>query len=129
MHKRKEDGLVVVVDDGARGCRYCEMRTARRSLLIPREANVMRKCDGCLDRLGAICALSVWILARSERWFRPVHDELRANMARRDQIAPLPSASFTHLTSLLNRIRKRDPQQRACGRRAIAADGKEVRHA
>ncbi len=51
MHKRKEDGLVVVDDSVCVGCRYCEMRCPYGAPQFDTQANVMRKCDGCLDRL------------------------------------------------------------------------------
>ncbi len=110
MHKRKEDGLVVVDDSVCVGCRYCEMRCPYGAPQFDTQANVMRKCDGCLDRLEnnlrPICVDS----ARSERWISALSMNYGQNMARRIKSRRCLQRRSPILTSLLNRIRKRDPR-------------------
>lgn len=109
MHKRKEDGLVVVDDSVCVGCRYCEMRCPYGAPQFDTQANVMRKCDVLTD-WRTICALFVWILARSERWISALSMNYGQNMARRIKSRRYLRRRSPILTSLLNRIRKRDPR-------------------
>lgn len=126
MHKRKEDGLVVVDDSVCVGCRYCEMRCPYGAPQFDTQANVMRKCDGCLDRLeNNLRPVCVDSCPQRALDFGPV-DELRAKYGTENQIAPLPSASFTHP----NLIIKPHPKARPTGdTEGAIMNIREVRHA
>lgn len=102
MHKREEDGLVIVNQDVCIGCRYCEMRCPYGAPQFDDEKNVMSKCDGCLDRLeqglNPVCVDSCPQRAIE---FGPI-DELRAKYGNQCDIAPLPSSSLTHPNLIIN---------------------------
>lgn len=95
MHKRKQDGLVVVNQDVCIGCRYCEMRCPYGAPQYDHQKRVMSKCDGCYERvaegLKPVCVESC-----------PQHaldfDEigkLRKRYGNERNIAPLPNAELT----------------------------------
>lgn len=52
MHKREEDGLVVVNQDLCVGCRYCEMRCPYGAPQFDAKKKLMTKCDGCYQRVA-----------------------------------------------------------------------------
>ncbi|OED42986.1 dimethylsulfoxide reductase, chain B [Endozoicomonas sp. (ex Bugula neritina AB1)] len=95
MHKRKEDGLVVVDKDVCVGCRYCEMACPYGAPQYDAEKKHMTKCDGCFDRVtvgkSPICIESCPLRALD---FGPI-DELRAKYGDRADIAPLPDPKLT----------------------------------
>lgn len=95
MHKRDEDGLVVVDKDVCVGCRYCEMACPYGAPQYNAEKKHMTKCDGCFDRVAIgkkpICIESCPLRALD---FGPV-DELRAKYGDRADIAPLPDPKLT----------------------------------
>lgn len=95
MHKRKQDGLVVVNQDVCIGCRYCEMRCPYGAPQYDHQKRVMSKCDGCYERvaegLKPVCVESC-----------PQHaldfDEigkLSKRYGNERNIAPLPNAELT----------------------------------
>lgn len=51
MHKREEDGIVLVNDEVCIGCRYCEMRCPYGAPQFDHHRKVMTKCDGCYERV------------------------------------------------------------------------------
>ncbi len=95
MHKREEDGLVVVDQDICVGCRYCEMACPYGAPQYDAEKKHMTKCDGCYEliRKGVkpICVSSCPLRALD---FGPI-DELRKKYGESADIAPLPSSSLT----------------------------------
>lgn len=95
MHKRKEDGLVVVNQDVCVGCRYCEMRCPYGAPQFDAEKKVMSKCDGCYQRVAEgkkpVCVESCPQRALD-------FDEisvLREKYGNENAIAPLPDSSLT----------------------------------
>ena len=96
MHKREDNGIVLVNQDVCIGCRYCEMRCPYGAPQFDQEKKVMSKCDGCLDRLleglNPICMDSCPQRAIE---FGSI-DELRAKYGSACDIAPLPSSQLTH---------------------------------
>ncbi|WGL99448.1 dimethylsulfoxide reductase subunit B [Arsenophonus sp. aPb] len=52
MHKRAEDGLVVVNQDVCVGCRYCELRCPYGAPQFDVNKKLMSKCDGCYQRVA-----------------------------------------------------------------------------
>ena len=52
MHKREEDGLVVVDNTVCVGCRYCEMACPYGAPQFNPVKKVMSKCDGCYERVA-----------------------------------------------------------------------------
>ena len=95
MHKRKEDGLVVVNQDACVGCRYCEMRCPYGAPQFDAEKKVMSKCDGCFERVAEgkkpVCVDSCPQRALD-------FDEiqvLRERYGQQNAIAPLPNPSMT----------------------------------
>jgi anaerobic dimethyl sulfoxide reductase subunit B (iron-sulfur subunit) len=49
MHKRAEDGLVVVDQDVCIGCKYCTWSCPYSAPQYLEEKGVVGKCDGCVD--------------------------------------------------------------------------------
>ncbi|SQI44473.1 DMSO reductase iron-sulfur subunit [Leminorella richardii] len=95
MHKRPQDGLVVVNQEVCIGCRYCELRCPYGAPQFDPVKKVMSKCDGCFDRvekgLSPICVDSCPQRALE---FGEI-GELRAKYGTANEVAPLPSASLT----------------------------------
>lgn len=96
MHKRKEDGIVLVDQDVCIGCRYCEMRCPYGAPQFDEDKGVMSKCDFCLDRLqeglNPICVDSCPQRAIEYGEI----SELRAKYGDNADVAPLPSSEMTH---------------------------------
>ncbi|SDH76634.1 anaerobic dimethyl sulfoxide reductase subunit B (DMSO reductase iron-sulfur subunit) [Vibrio xiamenensis] len=96
MHKREEDGLVVVNQDVCIGCRYCEMRCPYGAPQFDEQKQVMAKCDGCYEYVARgeqpICVQSCPQRALD---FGDIN-ELRKKYGSANEVAPLPKA---HLTS------------------------------
>ncbi len=95
MHKRAEDGLVVVNQDVCIGCRYCEMRCPYGAPQYDEEKKVMAKCDGCYEYVAKgekpICVASCPQRALD---FDEI-ETLRAKYGTQAEIAPLPKAHLT----------------------------------
>lgn len=109
MHKRANDGLVVVNQDVCIGCRYCEMACPYGAPQFDAEKKVMTKCDGCYDRVEAgkmpICIDSCPLRALD---FGPI-EELRARYGNEADIAPLPDSSLTSPSLVLKANRNAKP--------------------
>ena len=95
MHKRQEDGLVVVNQDICIGCRYCEMRCPYGAPHYDHQKRVMSKCDGCYERvsqgLKPVCVESCPQRALD---FDEI-GKLRELYGHECDIAPLPSSELT----------------------------------
>ncbi len=111
MHKREQDGLVVVNQDICVGCRYCELRCPYGAPQFDEKKQLMTKCDGCFDRvekgLQPTCVESCPQRALD---FGPI-DELRQRYGSENAIAPLPDPSLTRP----NLIVKPHPSARPTG--------------
>lgn len=126
MHKREQDGLVVVNQDVCIGCRYCEMRCPYGAPQYDHVKKVMSKCDGCFDRLehglNPVCMDSCPQRAIE---FGPI-DELRQKYGNKCDIAPLPSSELTHPNLIIKPHSKAVSNQDAQGE---LQNPKEVKHA
>ena len=95
MHKRSEDGLVVVDEDLCIGCKACAMACPYGAPQYDSRKGHMTKCDGCYQRVGEgkkpVCVESCPLRALD---FGPI-DELRAKYGALAAVAPLPSSKFT----------------------------------
>ncbi|MFV0481100.1 MAG: DMSO/selenate family reductase complex B subunit [Campylobacteraceae bacterium] len=95
MHKRKEDGLVVINEDTCVGCGYCAMRCPYGAPQFNKVTKVMTKCDGCMERvaegLPPVCVQSCPQRALD---FGDI-SELRKKYGNENNIAPLPNAMLT----------------------------------
>lgn len=95
MHKRAEDGLVLVNQDLCIGCRYCEMRCPYGAPQFHPEKKVMSKCDGCYERvaqgLKPVCVDSCPVRALD---FDDI-EILRQKHGAQNAIAPLPNPQLT----------------------------------
>ncbi len=109
MHKRANDGLVVVDGNVCVGCRYCEMACPYGAPQYDAEKKVMTKCDGCYDRVEVgkmpICVGSCPMRALD---FGPM-DALRARYGTEADIAPLPNSSLTGPSLVLKANRSAKP--------------------
>lgn len=105
MHKREEDGLVVVDQGECIGCRYCEMACPYGAPQFDRKRKVMSKCHGCFDRIE-MSRKPICVEACPQRAldFGPI-DEQRAKYGNNASIAPLPSQDLTN-ASLVIKINK-----------------------
>ncbi|MCG3748440.1 dimethylsulfoxide reductase subunit B [Vibrio cincinnatiensis] len=95
MHKRQEDGLVVVDQEVCIGCRYCEMRCPYGAPQFDEQKKVMSKCDGCYQRvaqgLKPVCVESCPQRALD---FDEI-EILRAKYGNTNAVAPLPDPRLT----------------------------------
>lgn len=95
MHKRSEDGLVVVDTDICIGCKSCAMACPYGAPQYNARKGHMTKCDGCYERvaegLKPVCVESCPLRALD---FAPL-EELRERYGTLDEVAPLPPSSFT----------------------------------
>ncbi|WP_058910077.1 DMSO/selenate family reductase complex B subunit [Entomohabitans teleogrylli] len=111
MHKREQDGLVVVNQEVCVGCRYCEMRCPYGAPQFDADKKVMAKCDGCYDRveqgLPPVCVESCPQRALD---FGPI-GELRKRYGAQNAFAPLPDPALTRP----NLIVKPHPSARPTG--------------
>lgn len=95
MHKREEDGFVVVNQDVCVGCRYCEMRCPYGAPQFDSEKKVMSKCHGCFDRV-AVGKLPICVQSCPQRALDfGLIEELRAKYPGSADVAPLPSSTLT----------------------------------
>lgn len=96
MHKRKEDGLVVVDQTLCVGCRYCELRCPYGAPQYDEKRHVMSKCDGCYERVGqGLNPVCVDSCPQRALEFDDI-TVLRAKYGNENAIAPLPDPTFTH---------------------------------
>lgn len=116
MHKREEDGLVVVNQDLCVGCRYCEMRCPYGAPQFDAKKKLMTKCDGCYQRVVAgdkpVCVESCPQRALD-------FDEitlLRDKYGEENAIAPLPYAHLTHPNLVIKSHRDAKPSGDTSGR-------------
>ncbi|MGI9276341.1 MAG: DMSO/selenate family reductase complex B subunit [Endozoicomonas sp.] len=116
MHKREQDGLVVVDSKTCVGCRYCEMACPYGAPQYDAEKKHMTKCDGCFERVEEgkqpICVGSCPLRALE---FGPV-EELRAKYGDRAEMAPLPAASLTKPNLVIKASRQTRPSGDTTGR-------------
>lgn len=95
MHKRAEDGLVVVDQSKCLGCRLCEQACPYAAPQFNEDLGVMSKCDMCEDLLAQ--GLNPACVDSCPQRALAVGDleELRAKYGAVDAIEPLPKASYT----------------------------------
>lgn len=95
MHKRDDNGLVLVDQNKCVGCKYCAMRCPYGAPQFDTEKNVMSKCDGCIDRLeqgfNPVCVDSCPQRAIE---FGDI-TELRQKYGMQCDVAPLPDSRLT----------------------------------
>ena len=109
MHKRDEDGLVIVNQDVCVGCRYCEMACPYGAPQYDAEKRVMSKCDGCYSRIvmgrKPICVESCPMRALD---FDRI-EVLRERYGDDNEIAPLPSSDQTEPSLVVKKNRSARP--------------------
>lgn len=95
MHKRDEDGFVVVDEDVCIGCQHCSNACPYGAPQFNKEAGHMTKCDGCYERVAEgkqpMCVESCPLRALE---FGEIHI-LREKYGTNADVAPLPSSSLT----------------------------------
>lgn len=95
MHKRQEDGFVVVNEDVCIGCKTCAMACPYGAPQYSEEKGHMTKCDGCYERvaqgLNPVCVDSCPLRALD---FGPI-EELRKKYGDNANCVPLPDSSIT----------------------------------
>ncbi|MCG9745962.1 MULTISPECIES: DMSO/selenate family reductase complex B subunit [Shewanella] len=117
MHKRKEDGLVLVQESLCIGCESCSRACPYDAPQIDVERKVMTKCDGCLDRLKEgkkpICVEGCPLRALDF----DTMENLRAKYGEGDgHFAPLPSPSITSPNLIVKAAKKAQPSGAGNGR-------------
>lgn len=102
MHKRQEDGLVVVDQDVCVGCRYCEMRCPYGAPQFDPQKRVMSKCDGCYERVSqGLKPVCVDSCPQRALEFDDIN-VLREKYGNERDIAPLPDSSLTKPSIVIN---------------------------
>ncbi len=95
MHKRQEDGLVVVNVEVCIGCQHCANACPYGAPQFSPEKGHMTKCDGCYERVGEgkqpMCVDSCPLRALE---FGEIH-VLREKYGMTADVAPLPSSHLT----------------------------------
>lgn len=117
MHKRQQDGLVLVEESLCIGCQSCSRACPYDAPQIDAARKVMTKCDGCLDRLKQgkkpICVEGCPLRALDF----DTMENLRARYGDGDgHFAPLPSASITHPNLIVKAPRRAQASGSAAGR-------------
>lgn len=96
LHKRDEDGLVVVDANACVGCRYCEWACPYGAPQFNAASGTMSKCDGCYDLVAAgkppVCVASCQMRVLE---YGDI-EELRAKYGNNSDVFPLPDPSLTH---------------------------------
>lgn len=123
MHKRLEDGLVIVDQSVCIGCRNCESACPYGAPQFDSHKKVMSKCDGCYMRveqgLKPVCIESCPQRALDFDQINILHEKYGEG----SQIAPLPSPHYT----APNLIIKAHPNAKPMGSRiGHLANSKEV---
>ena len=95
MHKREEDGLVVVDQSICIGCRTCEMRCPYGAPQFDFQKKLMSKCDGCYERVSqGLMPICVDSCPQRALDFGEMNT-LREKYGNGDQVAPLPDPFLT----------------------------------
>jgi anaerobic dimethyl sulfoxide reductase subunit B (iron-sulfur subunit) len=109
MHKREEDGLVVVNESVCIGCKYCSMACPYGAPQYNAEKGHMTKCDGCFERIAEnkkpVCVESCPLRALD---FAPM-TALREKYGTLADIAPLPSSELTKPNLIIKANRNARP--------------------
>lgn len=96
MHKREQDGLVVVDQTICVGCRYCELRCPYGAPQYDEKKKLMSKCDGCYERvekgMKPVCVESCPQRALD---FDDINI-LRERHGNISGVAPMPNPSLTN---------------------------------
>ncbi len=96
MHKRPQDGLVVVNAEICIGCRTCEMRCPYGAPQFDADNKIMTKCDGCYQRvaegLKPVCVDSCPQRALDFDEMAILQDKYGPS----EWVAPLPNPDYTH---------------------------------
>ncbi|MGG0715998.1 DMSO/selenate family reductase complex B subunit [Robertmurraya massiliosenegalensis] len=102
MHKREEDGVVLVDSEKCIGCRYCEWNCPYEGPQFNEELGHMTKCDTCLDLREAgekpACVAACIMRAID---FGPI-DELRKKYGKNADIKGIPSSNITKPNLVIN---------------------------
>ncbi len=123
MHKRSEDGLVVVNQSVCIGCRNCESACPYGAPQFDFNKKVMSKCDGCYVRVGqGLKPVCVESCPQRALDFDELHI-LHEKYGEGSQIAPLPSPHYTTPSLVI----KAHPDAKPMGdRTGYLANPKEV---
>ncbi len=123
MHKREEDGLVVVNESVCIGCKYCTMACPYGAPQYNDQKGHMTKCDGCFERIAEnkkpVCVESCPLRALD---FGPM-ETLREKYGTLADIAPLPSSELTRPNLIIKANRNARPTDDVIG---FVANGNEV---
>lgn len=93
---KNADGIVTINPDQCIGCRYCEWACPYGAPQFNEDLGFMTKCDFCQDLLAKgqnPACVDACVMRALE--FGDI-EELRAKYGDVNEIAPLPSAEFTH---------------------------------
>lgn len=115
MHKRPEDGLVLVDASRCVGCRYCQWACPYGAPQFNEAKGVMTKCTGCEDLLAQgknpACVDACLMRALD---FGDIA-ELKAKYGDNASVQPLPSQTITHPSMVITPHRYSQPSGTGTG--------------
>ncbi len=108
MHKR-DDGIVLIDTNNCIGCRYCEWACPYGAPQFDSQRGIMTKCNFCYDALDAGDKPTCVAACPSRALDFGELDALKAKYGNVNEVAPLPTASITDPSLVINPHRDAAP--------------------
>ncbi len=107
--QKRDDGIVLIDSNNCIGCRYCEWACPYGAPLFSADRGIMMKCNFCYDALDAGDKPSCVAACPSRALDFGERADLEAKYGTVHEIAPLPAASFTDPSLIINPHRDAAP--------------------
>jgi anaerobic dimethyl sulfoxide reductase subunit B (iron-sulfur subunit) len=116
MHKRDEDGIVLINTNACIGCRYCEWACPYGAPQFNAELGVMSKCTFCVEAIDAGAAPTCVAACPMRALEYGELSELQAKYGTLNAIEPLPSGDISHPAVVIKPHKKAQPSGSGVGR-------------